>query len=86
MKSYSAAEIISRELKAAADWNFAEAKILRDEAADLLREADERTAISTKQLACEEAGTHDFKIVPLSGMFGDRSEEVCRNCGWIHEF
>lgn len=76
--------IITREIIKSAAFRQQRAKECRSAAADLLNAADKDEEISKLQLECDEAQTHVFKAVEGSGMYGDRFEEICSNCGWIH--
>lgn len=77
-------KIITREITESALFRARRAKERRLEAAELLAGADEDIAIAKLQLECDVAKAHVFKAVEGSGMCGDRFEEICTNCGWIH--
>jgi hypothetical protein len=80
----TADQIITRELTAACARLKTSTADKRARAIVLAMEADADEARAIKMLDCEAKGRHKFKTVPGSGMMGDRFEEKCSRCGWIH--
>ncbi len=76
--------LISRELTAASLSKIADALEMRTKAARMLTEANEMMDRAAKQIDCDAKGQHEFETVPGTGMFGDRFEEKCIHCGWVH--
>lgn len=77
--------LITRELTEATERLITEAEKKRQKAQQLLIEAVQDVERAAKMRECDAAGTHKFKTVPGTGMFGDRFQEKCTKCGWIHE-
>jgi hypothetical protein len=76
--------LITREIKIAAKGLIADADKDRIKAAELIARAEQNERQAMKMLNCDKAGKHYFVEVKGTGMFGDRFEEKCKHCGWIH--
>ena len=76
--------LISSELTAAVALIRGAVVTTRAKAARMVDEADEAEERANRMEACDAAGTHKFRTTPGSGMLGDRFEEKCIHCGWIH--
>jgi hypothetical protein len=76
--------LITRELTAAAQAQIREALEMRIKAARMLTEANALLEAATKRIDCDTNGQHEFQTVPGTGMMGDRFEEKCIHCGWVH--
>ena len=80
----TADEIISREIGEAVASLRTSAHQKRTRADDLLRQAAEYASQADRIEDCDKRGRHKFVAVKGSGMLGDRFEERCTNCGWVH--
>lgn len=80
----TADEIIDKEIRASEKPRRQDITKNREKAARLLAEADESEKLLERQLRCNAARAHEFTTTPGSGMLGDRFEEKCKHCGWIH--
>ena len=80
----TADQIIDREIRASETERRADIKKQRETAFRLLKEALDAEKLLDKQLSCNAARTHEFVAVPGTGMLGDRFQEECKHCGWIH--
>lgn len=80
----TAEQIIDREIRESAAERLQAIAWLREKAACLLKEAADDEKLLAKQLSCNAAGTHEFETVDGTGMFGDRFQEKCKHCGWVH--
>lgn len=77
-------ELITRELTSVAASNIGRVARLRKDAADMLTTAANLEQLTTRMLDCDAQQAHKFETTPGSGMLGDRFEEKCTKCGWIH--
>jgi hypothetical protein len=82
--SETARQIVDRELRASEKPRLEQIAKMRAQAAQLIADAHSYEVGLTKQLRCNAADAHEFEEVKGSGMFGDRFEEKCKHCGWIH--
>jgi SOS response regulatory protein OraA/RecX len=82
--SETATQIIDREIRASEAPRLKAIAADRAKAMELLSAADKAEKRLKKQLRCNAAGAHEFETTPGSGMMGDRFEEKCKHCGWIH--
>jgi hypothetical protein len=82
--SETARQIVDRELRASEKPRLALIAQQRAQAEQLIAAAHASMLALTKQLRCNAADAHEFETTPGSGMMGDRFEEKCKHCGWIH--
>ena len=82
--SETALDIIDREIRVTEAGRRDRISMLRTKAAQMTAEANRCAAQLDKQLRCNALREHEFKTTPGSGMLGDRFEEICIHCGWIH--
>lgn len=80
----TADQIIDREIRASEAQRRTDIKAMREKAARLLELAAAEEDRLVRQLRCNAAGAHEFETVPGTGMLGDRFEEKCKHCGWVH--
>lgn len=82
--SETARQIVDRELRASEKPRLEQIAKMRAQALQLANDAAAAEQLLTKQLRCNAADAHVFETTPGSGMMGDRFEEKCKHCGWIH--
>ena len=82
--SETASQIVDRELRASEKPRLDAIAKMRAEALKLVRDANAAEKLLKRQLRCNAAGAHEFETEPGSGMFGDRFNEICKHCGWVH--
>lgn len=81
MNDEQLAALIAREIKESSAYLLSKAEDNRKKAALLIQDADRAEKQANLQLNCKK---HEFEHVPGTGMLGDRFEEKCKHCGWIH--
>lgn len=76
--------LITSEIMASIKVRAGEIDELTNRANDLLAQASALRAASITQITCDARNAHQFEEVPGTGKLGDRFEEKCIHCGWIH--
>lgn len=77
-------KLITVELTARVYENIAHALKMRADASKMLGAANAQLTTAAKMLECDLNGRHEFEALPGSDRLGDRFEERCVHCGWVH--